>query len=50
MAMETLSLERGLDTEEELTWAEVKEVLGIPLLKIKGQATMKVSGRVVKVR
>ena len=28
-AMETLSLERGLDTEEELTWAEIKEVLGL---------------------
>ena|ERR671913_559290 len=28
-AMETLAIECGLDTEEELTWAEIKEVLGL---------------------
>lgn len=28
-AMVTLAIECGLDTEEELTWAEIKEVLGL---------------------
>ena len=34
--METLSLERGLDTEEELTWAEMKEGLGLSPYLQKG--------------
>ena len=35
-AVETLSLERGLDTEEELTWAEIKEVLGLTPFEDRG--------------